>query len=93
MDNALEARPQRVRHHLRRPLAGSRGPTNENRGKHPFARQTRRWPSHVGEVAAVHRPFLLLYWWVTFGAAGSEASDLCLWWGWAEGEGWTGTNG
>jgi hypothetical protein len=24
MDNALEASPQRVRHHLRRPLAGSR---------------------------------------------------------------------
>ena len=24
MDNALEASPERVRHHLRRPLAGSR---------------------------------------------------------------------
>jgi hypothetical protein len=34
MDDALEARSQRVRHHLPRPLAGRGNLLNENRRKH-----------------------------------------------------------
>jgi len=36
MDYALEARSQRIRHHLRRPLAGRGDLPNENRRKHRY---------------------------------------------------------
>ena len=41
MDDALEARSQRVRHHLQRPLAGRRNLLNENAGA--LMKQTRRF--------------------------------------------------